>query len=68
MLELKYKEYCQPRTHHGRKGMFIKIVLIFCTAVSWLVLAGGADAASVELFSTEHTVRDIRWVTVRFTD
>ncbi len=48
--------------------MFRKIFLIFCMAVSWLVIAGNAGAASVELFSPEGTVRDIRQVTVRFSD
>jgi hypothetical protein len=48
--------------------MFRKVCLIFCVAVSWLYLAGSAGAASVELFSPERTVKDVRQVTVRFTD
>lgn len=45
-----------------------KIFLMFCMAVTWLVLAGNAGAASVELFTPEGTVKDIRQVTVRFSD
>ncbi|MBP1747825.1 MAG: alpha-2-macroglobulin, partial [Deltaproteobacteria bacterium] len=48
--------------------MFRKIFLMFCIACAWLVLAGGAGAASVELFSPKGTVKDIRQVTVRFSD
>ncbi len=45
-----------------------KLFVLFWMAASWLILAGNAGAASVELFSPEGTVKDVRQVTARFSD
>lgn len=48
--------------------MFRKIFWVCSMTAVWLFLAGNAGAASVELFSPEGTVKDMRQVTVRFSD